>query len=379
MCKRIVAATCLVLLSCPVGSAQNWPKLVEGSRISLEKAVARGLEESGDGVVFHVELELDHGKPVYSVDVAQGRKTCNVIVDASSGVIVEKEIEEEDHSDVVKAARVGIVNAIKTAMTGRVGTPVEAELVLESGKPVFRISVFAASECTMTLVDGVHGARIGGASAAPRAAGTELEYTSTFEVAETDWVSSGVNPYFVLEPGFFLVLEGMDDGKLARLTITVLPETRRISGVETRVVEEREELGGEIVEVSRNYFALCKRTNNVYYFGEEVDIYRAGKVASHDGAWLSGENGARFGLIMPGSPLLGTRYYQEIAPDVAMDRAQVVGLGETFECAAGRFDRCLRTLESTPLEKGQEYKIYAFGIGLVQDAELRLTRYGRSN
>jgi hypothetical protein len=29
---------------------------------------------------------------------------------------------------------------------------------------------------------------------------------------------------------------------------------------------------------------------------------------------MSGEKGARFGLITPGTPLLGARYYQEIAP-----------------------------------------------------------------
>ena len=81
----------------------------------------------------------------------------------------------------------------------------------------------------------------------------------------------------------------------------------------TRVVEERETKGSQVVEVSRNFFVICKRTNNVYYFGEDVDIYRDGKIVGHDGAWLAGEGGARFGLAMPGSPLLGARYYQEIA------------------------------------------------------------------
>src|SRR5437762_8506857 len=42
-------------------------------------------------------------------------------------------------------------------------------------------------------------------------------------------------------------------------------------------------------------FALCKRTNSVYYFGEDVDIYKNGKIVGHEGSWLSGEKGAKFG------------------------------------------------------------------------------------
>jgi hypothetical protein len=121
------------------------------------------------------------------------------------------------------------------------------------------------------------------------------------------------------------------------------------------------------VEVSNNYFALCRRTNSVLYFGEDAG-----------GAWLSGEKGARFGLMMPGLPLLLARYYQEIAPGVAMDRAEIVSLSETVKTPAGEFRNCLKVEETTPLEPGvREYKYYAPGIGLVQDGALKLVRHGR--
>src|SRR5262249_39811573 len=156
---------------------------------------------------------------------------------------------------------------------------------------------------------------------------------------------------------------GKEDGDEVALTITVLAETRSVDGVETRVVEERESKGGELVEVSRNFFAISKRLNDVYYFGEEVDIYKGGKVVSHEGAWLSGVSGAKFGLATPGSPLLGARYYQEIAPDVAMDRAEVVSLTETMETPAGKFTDVLKTIETTPLEpETRESKYYAAGV-----------------
>lgn len=31
----------------------------------------------------------------------------------------------------------------------------------------------------------------------------------------------------------------------------------------------------------------------------------------------------------------------------------------------------------SPLERGKEYKLYAPGVGLIQDGDLKLTRYGR--
>jgi hypothetical protein len=199
-------------------------------------------------------------------------------------------------------------------------------------------------------------------------------WTTDFTVEPQDWSSTGRNPFFILEPGYQLTLEGGDE----RLVITVLGETRIVDGVETRVVEERETKGGQLVEVSRNFFALSKRTNSVFYFGEEVDIYRNGRIVQHEGAWLSGREQARFGLMMPGEVLLGARHYQEIAPGAAMDRAEIVSLSHELVTPAGKFSHCLRVEETTPLEPGErEYKTYARGVGLLQDGSLKLVKYGK--
>ena len=207
----------------------------------------------------------------------------------------------------------------------------------------------------------------------------EPAFTDTFAVDKADLVSTGANRYFVLTPGFQHVLEGTPDGKKTVLTITVLNETKLVDGVETRVVEEKETENGQVIEISRNYFALSKRTNDVFYFGEDVDIYKNGKITSHEGAWLSGVAGARFGLMIPGSPLLGARYQQEVAPGVALDRAEVVSVSETFETPAGKFTSCLKTEESSALEKGTAHKLYAPGIGLIYDGELKLVKSGRAS
>lgn len=202
-------------------------------------------------------------------------------------------------------------------------------------------------------------------------------WTSSFAVDDDELSTTGRNPFFILEPGYQLMLEGKETGKPLDLTITVLDETRKVDGVETRVVEERETRAGQVVEISRNFFAISKRTNSVYYFGEEVDIYRDGKVVSHEGAWLSGVDGAKFGLAMPGTARLGARYQQEVAPHKAMDWAEIVSLSEKMETPAGSYDGCLKVEETTPLEPGErEHKYYARGVGLLRDGPTRLVRAG---
>jgi len=197
-------------------------------------------------------------------------------------------------------------------------------------------------------------------------------WTQTFPVDTKALVPEGESTYFILKPGHQATFEGKEDGKAAKLVITVLPETVTVGGVVTRVVEEREWQGGQLVEVSRNFFAIDPKTGDVYYFGEDVDMYKNGRVVSHEGAWRHGSNHARFGLMMPGTPTVGMRFYQELAPRVAMDRAEIVSMNETLTTPAGTFTKCLKTRESTPLESGSEYKIYAPGVGLVQDSTLKL-------
>lgn len=209
----------------------------------------------------------------------------------------------------------------------------------------------------------------GMASGVAAEAGIDPAWTHEFNVERAELSATGENPYFSLRPGHQLILAHKDDV----LTITVLNETRRVDGVETRVVEEREAEGGELVEVSRNYYAISSRTNAVFYFGEEVDIYEDGKIAKHEGEWLAGEKGAKFGLMMPGLPLVGAKHYQEVAPGVALDQAEILEVNAKFDTPARNIENCVKVKETSPLEPGHdEVKHYAYGIGLIQDGDLVL-------
>ena len=146
-----------------------------------------------------------------------------------------------------------------------------------------------------------------------------IGFTEEFFLEDCNFSTTGSNRYFVLEPGYRLLLTGEDEGAEVELEITVLDKTKKVDGVTTRVVEERESEDGELVEISRNYFAICEETDSVFYFGEDVDFYENGEIASHEGSWLAGKKGAKAGLIMPGLVLINSKYMQEVAPGVAMD------------------------------------------------------------
>jgi hypothetical protein len=201
-------------------------------------------------------------------------------------------------------------------------------------------------------------------------------WMSSFDLEKCDFVTTGENEYFILKPGYQVTLEGEEDGEELTLVMTVLNETKIVNGIETRVVEEKETEGGNLVEISRNYFALCKPTNNAIYFGEDVDIYENGEIVSQEGAWLAGQNGSKAGMIMPGKVEVGIKYYQEIAPGVAEDRAKIVSVNNSMVTPAGTFDQILKTEETNPLKpEEKEFKFYAPGIGLIQEEAIKLVNY----
>ena len=191
---------------------------------------------------------------------------------------------------------------------------------------------------------------------------------------ESRLMTLGRSTYFILEPGYTLVMTD-DDGD-ETLVITVTEDTRRIGDVHTRVVEEREMAKGEVKEISRNFLAIDKETGDIWYFGEEVDNYQDGKVADHKSAWMAFENGAQPGILIPGKPAVGMKMYQEHAPGVAMDRFEVVGLDETVTTPMGVIKHCLKTAEGSDLENATEYKFYAPNVGPVVDDDMKLKNIG---
>jgi hypothetical protein len=189
-----------------------------------------------------------------------------------------------------------------------------------------------------------------------------------FEVNKADLSPIGSNSYLPIQPGRILRLKKGAE----TLTVTILPDTQQVDDIVAGVLEERETKNGKLVEVSRNFFATDKNTGDVYYFGEDVDNYKNGKIVDHESAWRAGVGNARFGLMMPAKPEVGQRFYQEFAPKVAMDRVEVVSTNETVKTPAGTFEHCVHLRETTPLEGDVSHKYYAPGIGIIKDDDFVL-------
>jgi len=200
------------------------------------------------------------------------------------------------------------------------------------------------------------------------------EFVENFDIAPCHqsagpFSANVTNPYFPLAVGNQWVLE---EGA-TRLEITVKNETETVVGIPTRVVEERETDGGQLVEISRN-FLVQTQDGTVCYFGEDVDIYQGGVVVRHEGQWRAGTVGASSGVFMPASPAVGMAFRQEIAPGIAEDRVVITAVGESVTVPFGTFTQTVQFRETTPLEPGaSSTKVYVRTLGPVVDGTLRLT------
>ena len=215
--------------------------------------------------------------------------------------------------------------------------------------------------------------------AIPAFAGTPDDngWQDSFPIETYTMTATGENPYWSLEPGRYVVLGSLETDGSEFVIISVLDETEMVDGIETRVIEEREFENGELVEISRNFFAMAEETGDVFYFGEDVDYYENGEVTRHEGEWRAGVDDARAGLYMPANPVVGMKYYMEIAPGTAMDRAEIFDTNAAVEWRRGTLSNCLVVTESSPLEPDDEsYKRYAPDVGMIFDDGLELYRYG---
>ena len=100
--------------------------------------------------------------------------------------------------------------------------------------------------------------------------GEDSQFTTEFMLKDCKFTTIGANPYFILKPGYQLILENRETAQ--RVVKTVLNETETIvlpgiGPVQTRVLREQHYENGRLVEVSTNFFAICTKTNEVFYFG----------------------------------------------------------------------------------------------------------------
>jgi hypothetical protein len=100
--------------------------------------------------------------------------------------------------------------------------------------------------------------------------------------------------------------------------------------------------------------------------GEDTAEYENGKVASREGSFEAGVDGAQAGIIIPADPEPGLSYRQEYYKGEAEDQGEIVKLDAQAEVPFGHFDEALMTQDTNPLEpKVLEFKFYARDVGPV--------------
>lgn len=173
------------------------------------------------------------------------------------------------------------------------------------------------------------------------------------------------NPYFTLVPGTRFVYEAKKAEGTERIEVTVLPETKMVMGVETRVVRDQVFLNGSLIEDTLDWYAQ-DREGNVWYFGEDTAEYEDGVLTSHHGAWEAGVDGALPGIVMKAVPKVGDSYYQEYYAGEAEDRGDVLSVNETVVVPQGTFVGCVKTKDYTALDlQSLEHKYYCKEIGFT--------------
>jgi len=181
----------------------------------------------------------------------------------------------------------------------------------------------------------------------------------------SDFVSEVDNTYFTLTPGssYFYKTETKNGSESSIVIVTY--QTKKILGVDTSEVWDRIWSNGLLIEETLDWYAQ-DRDGNVWYFGESSKEYDTGGVASTEGSWEAGVDGAKPGIIMKANPKVGDSYRQEYYAGNAEDMGDVVSLGETVNVSYKTFKDCLKTKDWSKIDSTLvEYKYYCPEAGSI--------------
>jgi len=185
-------------------------------------------------------------------------------------------------------------------------------------------------------------------------------------VEPDDFTVNVTNRWYPLEPGTRWTYREVEDGKALHVVVTSTSVTRKVaSGVTARIVRDTVSRNGKVLEDTKDLYAQSS-DGTVWYLGEETAEFENGKLASREGSFEAGVDGAEAGVIMPGRPKVGMSYRQEYYKGKAEDRGKILAFGKTAKVPAGSYNNLLQTADTNPLEPNVlEQKYYAKGVGLV--------------
>ena len=183
----------------------------------------------------------------------------------------------------------------------------------------------------------------------------------TVKLDPDDFSAKIDNPYWPMSPGSKWVYR---EGE-ARVEVTVTKQTRKIIGIEARVVHDVLKADGKVKEDTFDWYAQDE-SGNIWYLGENTKEFEQGSKVSTEGSWEAGVDGAQPGVLLPGEPKKGLSYRQEYYKGEAEDAAEVLSVDARARVPVGSFEQLLLTKEYTPLEPNVvEHKFYAKRVGPI--------------
>ena len=180
------------------------------------------------------------------------------------------------------------------------------------------------------------------------------------------------NPYFPLVPGTEFFYKGTitEAGTVTphTVTFTVTDLTKVINGVNTRVILDIDNTGGEVVEAELAFFAQDDN-GTVWNMGEYPEEFDNGKFAGAPSTWINGLAGAQGGIHMLAHPRVGNTYTEGLVPRIDFfDVTTVFATGQRICVPVNCYTNVLVTHETSPLDptSGTQVKYYAPGVGLIK-------------
>lgn len=185
-----------------------------------------------------------------------------------------------------------------------------------------------------------------------------------------NFVSEIDNPYAPFKPGTWWEYRKKGDEGVERIRVEVLNKGREILGVTVTTLRDTVTLDGVVIEDTIDWLAE-DRAGNVWYFGEISKNFEDGLLASLDGSWEAGEDGAKPGFWVKAAPQVGELYRQEYAlNNEAEDVVEVLDLDAQEIVPFANGHPVLKTRDFTPLSPGaEEFKFYVPGIGFVLEVD----------
>ena len=184
------------------------------------------------------------------------------------------------------------------------------------------------------------------------------------------------NRYFSLRPrttyGYYGSVVDADGRHRHRVVFTVTDLVKNVGGTWTRVAWDRDIQDGVLSEAELALFAQDDR-HRVRSLGEYPEEYEHGHITGAPSTWLDGVGDAYGGVLVPGRPVVGTRFVEGKALSIDFFDVGRVVRRDAHTCVPiGCFDHVLVINEWSPLapEDGHQLKYYAPGVGLVRVSAL---------